>query len=128
MNKVSLGSLTAVVALAVPALGAGPLTITIDQEGSTQNAAISQTGGSGNLAGDDTHPIQQLGVYNTLTITQTGNDNLVGLAYGGLVQTGTASDDGSFSNSAVINQISDGNALGALTQTSADTHATTSNV
>jgi len=102
--------------------------VTIDQEGDSHTATITQTSGVGNEAGDDQHTMEQKGIDNLLVITQTGSNNRIGTAGQGVVQSGTASGDGSAANSATLIQDSDGNFIGQLIQTSAPAHAITSNV
>lgn len=98
----------------------------ITQDGETHSGAIVQTGNR-NIAGNDANDIEQRGVDNVLTLTQTGDDNTVGLLGAGLYQEGTASGDDSPSNIATITQDSDGNVIGELVQVTLGAHATTGN-
>jgi hypothetical protein len=98
----------------------------IVQNGTTNAGDIVQSG-LGNQAGTIALPLEQNGVFDDLVLTQSGDDNTIGLGGRGLVQTGTASTDGSPANSATILQNSDGNVIGELVQTTLGVHGTTGN-
>lgn len=100
--------------------------LNIIQDGNTHHGLVVQTG-LANQAGTDTLPVHQEGVFDDLTLTQSGNNNTIGLTGHGLVQNGTASLDGSAANSATIVQNSNGNVIGELVQTTLGTHPTTGN-
>jgi hypothetical protein len=98
----------------------------IIQDGDTHQGLVKQTGLS-NQAGTDTLPGHLEGVYDDLTLTQSGDNNTIGLTGHGLVQNGTGSVDGKAANVATIVQNSNGNAIGELVQTTLGTHPTTGN-
>jgi hypothetical protein len=100
--------------------------LNIIQDGDTHHGLVIQTG-LANQAGTNALPVHQQGVFDDLTLRQSGNDNTIGLTGHGLVQNGTASIDGSAANSATIIQNSNGNTIGELVQTTLGTHPTTGN-
>ncbi|HEY8593639.1 MAG TPA: hypothetical protein VIL84_00195 [Devosiaceae bacterium] len=103
-------------------------TAVLTQDGATNTATITQTSGSGNMAGDTGQDMEQHGYTNVLTITQSGADNQIGLYASGLDQTSDQpSGDDAPSNTATINQTSDGNSVGLLQQISQGAHASTGN-
>jgi hypothetical protein len=96
------------------------------QDGSTHQGTIIQTG-NGNNAGSEALKVTQSGVENYLYLTQSGDDNDIGLTGRGLIQTGTVSLDSARANSATIVQNSNGNTVGEIVQTTLGLHATTGN-
>jgi len=97
------------------------------QDGTANQGSVIQTG-TGNQAGTATLPVHQTGVFDSLTLTQSGDDNTIGLDGQGLLQFGTASTDGTAANSAIIIQNSNGNSIGELVQTTGAVHASTANI
>src|SRR3569623_3161374 len=98
----------------------------IVQDGNTHSGLVVQSG-LGNQAGNATLPVHQQGVFDALALTQSGDDNTIGLTGRGLVQDGTGSTDGSAANRATILQQSNVNSIGELVQTTLGTHASTGN-
>ncbi len=118
----------AVVGMAVPFTALADDNLgNIIQDGNSHSALILQTG-KNNSAGDASNDIEQRGFANFLSLTQSGDENTAGLVGQGLFQSGTASTDGSASNSATIVQNSNGNAIGEMVQVNLGAHATTGNV
>ncbi len=97
------------------------------QDGNANQGTVLQTG-QGNKAGTAALPVHQTGVFDDLTLTQSGDDNNIGLSNRGLVQDGSPSTDGSAANSAIILQQSNGNSIGELVQTTLGLHSSTGNV
>ena len=88
----------------------------VDQVGTDNEARIEQVG-SFNRAGSDEEPLFQDGIFNDLDIFQQGNNNSVGLTDPGLSQTGRQNTDQTF-NKILIEQTSDANTVGSISQTS----------
>lgn len=107
--------------------------------GLTNSALVDQSGGSGNKAGSDDRKLTQTtttsqvnnvpGMFkNTLSITQTGSANSVGLGeianvqgnepkqHGVFQRTNSHTLSGSTTNSLVVNQSNSGNSVGAVFQ------------
>jgi hypothetical protein len=118
-------ALLASAGLAAPALADEINDLHVIQD--TSNQAIVVQTGHGNKAGSATLPMHQAGVSDDLVLTQSGDDNAIGLTGRGLLQDGSASTDGSASNIATILQQSSGNSIGELVQTTLGTHPTTGN-
>ena len=97
------------------------------QDGNANQGSVVQTG-QDNKAGTAALPVHQTGVFDDLSLTQSGDDNNIGLANRGLVQDGSPSTDGSAANSATILQQSNGNSIGELVQTTLGLHPSTGNV
>lgn len=129
MIRLGLMTMAAIAALALPKpVLADNNFLNIIQDGDTHSGVVTQTG-VGNQAGTADMPVHQQGVFDDLTLTQSGNDNAIGTATpgGGLLQEGTASLDGSAANIATIVQNSNGNSIGELVQTTLGTHPVTGN-
>ncbi|QUJ77780.1 hypothetical protein KDD17_07510 [Sulfitobacter albidus] len=90
--------------------------VLINQIGSDNSAIITQAG-IRNLAGSDADPMLQDGIYNALTISQTGTDNTIGLTLPGILQIGRRNTPGIF-NTIDLLQNSDENAVGSIEQIS----------
>ena len=119
MSFRALASLTAVTLV----IGSGALAQGIsnndavaEQVGTDNEARIEQAG-SFNSAGSDDDPLFQDGIFNDLDIFQLGNRNRVGLIGPGLSQTGRQNTETIF-NQILIEQTSDDNTVGSVTQTS----------
>lgn len=101
----------------------------LDQIGSNHSAMIDQAAGSNNDAGASGNPIKQRSQFtalgNTLTITQSGDDNDVGLDV--IVNRGSGffqfnqSGPGS---TATVSQTSNGNSIGTINQVARTASAT----
>ena len=96
------------------------------QDGSGNNAEITQSSGNNNVAGDGDNAtaLVQDGNYNDLTITQSGDRNEIGLGENswndtaGVLQIHTGTNPDDRGNSLSITQSSDGNSVGAVWQSS----------
>jgi len=140
--KFALGTATAL-ALTMGSAWAGDTNETyVNQRGKYNQASINQAQGEGNKAGSSGQAIRQVrdganpsvGLYNTLTIEQSGDDNTVGLGTNanGFGQSGVYQEIGyAFNpdssgyvgqNVMGITQTSDGNTVGSASQVSR-THA-----
>lgn len=86
----------------------------IDQIGADNTGLITQLG-SGNVAGQQTDPILQDGLYNELTLKQTGANNRIGLEGTGVDQIGSSATPTIF-NEMIIDQNSDQNVVGSVHQ------------
>ncbi len=91
----------------------------VDQNGSGNSASISQSG-SDNDAGASSLRIRQENFRNLLTIVQSGDGNDAGTEPGGVVQTSNRS--GVDGNQMSVEQLSDGNVVGAASQVSTGTN------
>ena len=90
--------------------------VLIDQIG-TDNSAIITQQGQVNLAGSDTQPMVQDGIFNALTIFQRGLNNTVGLTYPGVFQFGQLNTTTTF-NQITLSQDSDDNKIRSIYQVS----------
>ena len=88
----------------------------VEQFGSDNQALIDQAG-TLNRAGSTDRPLVQYGIFNDIDILQAGNGNTIGLSGSGLSQTGHQNTAAIF-NQITIEQRSNNNAVGSVTQTS----------
>ena len=88
----------------------------VEQDGA-DNAARVEQAGSFNRAGSDAEPLFQVGIFNDLDILQEGRNNSIGLVGPGLTQTGKQNTEDVF-NKIIIQQTSNDNLVGSVTQTS----------
>ncbi|MEH6833117.1 MULTISPECIES: hypothetical protein [Falsihalocynthiibacter] len=86
----------------------------VDQIGADNTGLISQLG-SANQVGTELDPVLQNGYYNDLTITQTGEDNVIGLEGLGVDQAGNSATPSIF-NTILIDQDSNLNIVGSIQQ------------
>jgi hypothetical protein len=101
----------------------------LSQTGTANSASVTQSG-DGNKAGAAGRAMTQVDFRNQLTIVQSGNSNSAGTG----VSTTAGAGDGIYqisnrpgvdANSISIQQLSDGNTVGAVSQVSTGTPATT---
>lgn len=127
MSLQSIAATIAVLGFALPLPAfADDNYLNIIQDGDTHVGLVIQTG-LGNAAGTPDLPVHQQGVFNDLSLTQSGDNNDIGLFGRGFAQSGTASADGDAANRATVIQNSNGNSIGELVQTTLGTHPTTGN-
>lgn len=90
--------------------------VVIRQDG-TDNSAVIDQSGLGNLAGSDDVPMFQTGIFNAIDIDQVGDGNTIGLTAPGLEQLGRQNTR-DIHNEAVIEQRSNNNVVGSVVQRS----------
>jgi hypothetical protein len=78
--------------------------------------------GNFNRAGSDADPLFRVGIFNDIDIRQEGRNNRIGLVGPGLTQTGRENTESVF-NQIIIQQTSNDNLVGSVTQTSEGSYA-----